>query len=237
VPAPVPITESKRLEALRRFRILDTPSEAAFDDFVLIASEICGTPISLVSLIDADRQWFKARLGLDSCGTPREQSFCAHAVASQSMFVVEDAHKDPRFATNPLVSGAPHIRFYAGAPLVTADGHALGTICVIDSKPRRLSAKKRAALAALAQRVMSALEYRLAAAELATALEEVKVLSGLLPICSHCKSIRDDAGYWSSLERYFQTQTDARFSHGICPGCLEVEHPAVLAKMRAAGKI
>jgi GAF domain-containing protein len=237
MPYPLPLNEGKRLEALRRFRILDTEPEAAFDDFVSLASHICETPISLVSLVEDQRQWFKAKVGLNASGTPRDQSFCTYSVADHQMLVVEDATQDSRFADNPLVTGELGIRFYAGAPLITKDGQALGSLCVIDRKPRELSDQKRTALAALARRVMEAMEYRLASMDLATALEEVKVLSGLLPICGHCKNIRDNDGHWNRLEQYVQQQSEAQFSHGICPDCLHEHHPAVWQTLRAAGKV
>src|SRR5687768_121480 len=125
--APILIDEQARLSALRRYKILDTSPEDAFDDLVHCAALICRTPIGLVSLVDATRQWFKARKGLDVPELPRESAFCAHAIAGYDLLVVPDTHADPRFSDNPLVVGDPHIRFYAGAPIVTPEGHGLGT--------------------------------------------------------------------------------------------------------------
>ena len=150
--------EADRLAALRRYRILDTEPEERFDDLALLASQICGTPMALISLVDRDRQWFKARVGVDVQQTPRDIAFCAHAIHQPNMFVVPDALQDARFCDNPLVRTAPHIRFYAGAPLVTADGQALGTICVLDLKPRVLTKAQEAALEALKRQVVSQLE-------------------------------------------------------------------------------
>ena len=152
--------ERRRLAALDGYAILDTAPEAAFDDIVTIASEICQVPMALISLVDSKRQWFKAALGLDVSETPREIAFCAHAIQQQSTLIVEDATQDSRFAENPLVTGDPNLRFYAGTPLQTSEGEALGTLCVLDTQPRVLSPRQHAALQALGRQVMSQLEYR-----------------------------------------------------------------------------
>lgn len=158
--AKLPETEAVRLQILRDYEILDTPLEAEFDDFTLLATQICGTPIALISLIDEERQWFKSRLGIDASETCRDAAFCAHALHHTEVFLVPDAQKDPRFHDNPLVTGEPYIRFYAGAPLLTAGGHALGTLCVIDQEPRILTVAQQNALQALARQVMARLELR-----------------------------------------------------------------------------
>lgn len=161
IPAPMAQDEVDRLNALARFNILDSAPEQSFDDIVKLASGLCAVPIALVSLIDAERQWFKACVGLTATQTPRDMAFCAHAILSPAeVFEVADASQDPRFADNPLVAGEPGIRFYAGAPIVTAQGHALGTVCVIDRVPRKLEPHQIDGLVALARQTASLLHLR-----------------------------------------------------------------------------
>ncbi len=163
MPASAPPRELSRLAALLRYEILDTPDESAFDDFAQLAAYICDTPIALISLVDNHRQWFKSRLGLDVSETPRDISFCTHTIEGQGIFEINDAHQDQRFRHNPLVTGDPHIRFYAGAPLTSPDGYNLGTLCVIDRQPRQLSDAQRGALVRLSRQIMRLFEERLQA--------------------------------------------------------------------------
>ncbi len=158
--AQLPGNEQERLAALSEYDILDTLPEAAYDDITHLASEICGTPIAAVSLVDEDRQWFKSEVGLGVPETSREVAFCAHALVGEGMLVVRDAHDDARFADNPLVTGDPKIRFYAGAPLVTPKGEVLGTLCVIDHVQRQLTEQQEQSLGVLARQVMAQLELR-----------------------------------------------------------------------------
>ncbi|WOI44846.1 GAF domain-containing protein [Acidovorax sp. BLS4] len=148
-PARPPENEAQRLRALQALMLLDTPPEERFDRFVRFAAEQLDAPIALISLIDGQRQWFKSRVGLDVPQTSRDVSFCAHAILQPDLFVVEDANLDARFADNPMVTQAPNIRFYAGAPLCAPTGERLGTLCIIDTKPRSLTATERAVLRAL----------------------------------------------------------------------------------------
>jgi len=152
--------EAARVEALHRYAILDTEPEQTFDDLVLLASFICKTPIALISLVDEDRQWFKSRVGLSVSETPREIAFCATAIQQPDLFVVPDTLNDERFRNNPLVVSEPNVRFYAGAPLIDEEGHALGTICVIDRIPRELAPDQQEALKALSRLVLAQLEFR-----------------------------------------------------------------------------
>jgi anti-sigma regulatory factor (Ser/Thr protein kinase) len=202
------INEGARLAALRKYRILDTDPEQAFDDIAMLASQLCGTPIALISLVDADRQWFKSRVGLSMTETSRSVSFCAHAIKQRDLYVISDARAIDMFRDNPFVSGEDGIRFYAGAPLVTASGHALGTLCVLDRVPRTLTVEQIDALQALRRQVEAQLELRANLVELDQALkardhaeaeqtrlvgelreslDNVRKLSALLPYCSECQ--------------------------------------------------
>ncbi|MCC5897413.1 MAG: GAF domain-containing sensor histidine kinase [Phormidium sp. BM_Day4_Bin.17] len=159
--APYPDNEAERQQALEQYNLLDSLPEQDFDDITILAAQICQTPIALVSLIDRDRQWFKSKVGLDAEETPRDQAFCAHAILEPSnVLVVPNAEADPRFADNPLVTGGPQIRFYAGAPLQTPEGQAIGTLCTIDSQPREITPAQIQALQALSRQVVAQMELR-----------------------------------------------------------------------------
>jgi len=155
-----PANEEARVIALDKYAILDTDPEQFFDDLTLLASHVCNTPIALISLVDEDRQWFKSRVGLDASETSRDIAFCSTAILQADVFVIPDALADERFRDNPLVVSDPHIRFYAGAPLINEDGYALGTLCVVDRAPRELAPEQKEALKALSRLVLAQLEFR-----------------------------------------------------------------------------
>ncbi len=212
--APLPHNEAQRLDALKLYRIMDTASEAAFDAVVELASTICETPIALISLLDDKRQWFKAKVGLDASSTPREQAFCGHAILGRDLMVVEDALADPRFRANPLVQSDPNIRFYAGMPLVLDGDVALGTVCVIDRKPRQLTAMQVKSLQLLQRTAAHLIELRRARLDLEDA-------AALLSLCSWCRSVQKEDGSWVELHRF--VTTSMKVTHSMCPSCMRRE--------------
>lgn len=238
IPAK-PANEKQRLETLRGYEILDTEPEAAFDDLTFLASYLCETPVALISLVDADRQWFKSKVGVSVLETSRDIAFCASAILQPDLFIVPDATQDERFADNPLVAADPKIRFYAGAPLMT-QGQALGTLCVVDRVPRELLPEQLEALRALSRQVVAQLDLRRNLQQLKQALEtrgrveaekdrslrdlqvalaNIRTLEGLLPICLSCKKIQDREGGWQPFEYYVRKHSEARVTHKICPDC------------------
>ncbi len=175
IEAPLPLDETARMAKLRAYDILDTDPEEGFDDLARLASSICGTPIALVSLIDEHRQWFKSRIGLAATETPRRLAFCSHAILEPTRpLIVPDSSQDERFADNPLVTGHPFVRFYAGSPLLTAEGLALGTLCVIDHRPRQIEPAHLESLQILARQVVAQLELRKRALELRQATRQTQ---------------------------------------------------------------
>lgn len=205
--------EASRLQALERYRIMDTRAEKAFDDLTGLAASICGTPIALISFVDERRQWFKSRHGLEVTETAREIAFCSAAIDKKELLIVEDAAADQRFRSNPLVTASPYIRFYAGVPLIVANGHALGTLCVLDRRPRTLSAREVGALVTLRAAVVTLIELK-------HSLEELDVLKQLLPVCAWCQNIQDaNSGAWRSPYEYLAERK--ALTHGMCPSCSE----------------
>src|ERR1700704_2640023 len=172
--APIPLNEVKRLKVLWQYEVLDTVPEEVFDDLTELAARICEAPIAMITLVDENRQWFKSKIGVTVKETSRDISFCAHTITQEDLFIVPDAAKDKRFANSPLVVSEPKIRFYAGAPLITPDGYALGTLCVIDKVPRELRSDQKQALRVLTRHVMTQLELRRHARELAAARQTGK---------------------------------------------------------------
>ncbi|MES2606524.1 MAG: GAF domain-containing protein [Pseudomonadota bacterium] len=206
--------EMHRLSELRLYKILDTANEKVFDDLTALASLICEAPISLISLVDDKRQWFKSRHGIAATETPRDQAFCAHAIEGDGVMVVEDACEDERFVDNPLVTDYPNIRFYAGAPLRVNSGAAIGTLCVIDRKPRTLTPTQLQALEVLRNAVVSQLELRRAS-------DDLRELQSVLPMCGWCRKVRTDdkdgKAVWQPLHDYVASLTP--ITHGICTSC------------------
>ncbi len=217
--------EKSRIEALRQYRILDTDREQEFDDLIELAATICQVPMATITLVEENRQWFKASIGMECRETPRDISFCTHTILGQEPMIIRDARQDTRFANSPLVRNQPGIRFYAGFPLLTQEKQALGALCAIDREPRELTSAQISAMKALSRHVMALMDSRRVSAHLATALQEVRTLHGLLPICAWCRRVRDDKGYWGEVESYLARRVGVDFTHGICPECLSKNLP------------
>jgi GAF domain-containing protein len=180
-PAPLPPNEAARIKALRRYQLLNSLPEEVYDDITRIASEICGTPIALLTLVDENRQWHKAKQGIDLKEIPRENSFCAHGILEPDrIMVVPDARYDKRFFDNPLVTGDPSIVFYAGVPIVSTEGYPFGSLCIIDNRPRELSDSKLESLKALAKLVQTNFELRITKMELEESRERLLVAQPLV---------------------------------------------------------
>ncbi len=178
---PVPTNETQRLETLRKYDVLDSEAEPAFDELVALTARLLDMPMALVTLVDADRQWFKAQLGMEGTGTTRNDSFCAHALGKPDLMVVPDAATDERFKQNPLVLGNPNVRFYAGAPLVAPDGSGLGALCVLDRVPRKLTDDQRLTLQVLGRQVMNQLELRRLLARSRKERQDLLAIINVLP--------------------------------------------------------
>ena len=236
----LPSNEAARLESLHRYGILDTLPEQEFDDISRLAAQICGTPMSTVSLIDADRQWFKAKIGLHEDQTPRDVAFCAHAILQPEVFVVKDALEDPRFRENPTVTGPPYIRFYAGAPLVTQDGHAIGTLCVIDTKPRDLDAEQRRALIALSRQVISQLELRRSVSDMLRVIRERRVaeeeLDQFFNLSLDMLCIADFEGKFKRVNPAWEQVLGIPTKDLLAKPYLDFVHPADLERTMAEAK-
>lgn len=209
--APLPENEAQRLQTLRLYEVLDSEPERAFDDITRASAQIFGTPICLITLVDEDRQWFKSSYGLDAEQTGRDEAFCAHAILDDETFVVEDARFDYRFTDNPLVTGEPGIRFYAGAPLTVADSSRLGTLCIIDSTPRAIDPERLEVLEVLRDAVVANLELRRLA-------KQPQAEREMLSLCAWCSRVRDTGTQdWLHPDEYLQRYNEV--SHSICESC------------------
>jgi hypothetical protein len=241
IAARKPDDEAGRLQALREYLVLDTAPEAAFDDITAIAAHICGVPIALVSLVDESRQWFKSKVGLDACETPRDVAFCAHASFDTGLFQVPDASEDPRFGGNPLVTGAPRVQFYAGTPLMTKEGYALGTPCVIDHERKRLTPAQERMLAALGRQVIAQLEPRQSVYQLQQSNHDLEQFAY---VASHDlqEPIRTISSWVELLRRRYDGQLDAK-AHEMIDGAVNgakrlrllIDDLLQFAKLGAAG--
>lgn len=223
--APLHPKEAERLDALRRYRILDTAPERAFDDLTYLASFFCKTPMSLVTFVDRDRQWFKSRVGFTHPQTSRGLSFCAHTILQSTVMVVPDMGADVRFRENALVTHDPGIRFYAGAPIFSIDGLPLGALCVLDREPRTLTVGQEEALRAMSRLAGALLETRRSVGELAIAMDSMNLLSQMLPVCSSCRRLQNEKGDWISLEHYVRDHAHQAGGHGTCPDCARRLYP------------
>ena len=211
--APFPPNETERLAVLNRLNILDTEPDPVFDGIVMLAANLFDVPVSLVSLVDTDRQWFKARIGLDDQTTPRDIGFCAHTILGKDVLVVEDATRDTRFGDSPLVTGYPYVRFYAGAPLTIENGVNVGSLCIIDHEPRKIGDTEIECLRVLARSVVA--QLRLNRLE-----QEWQGMGTRIALCAWCHGVKTDADgveTWKPLHEYVAAIEPV--SHGICPQC------------------
>jgi GAF domain-containing protein len=209
---PIPGTETKRLKVLWQYDVLDTVPEAVFDDLTDLAAKICEAPIALISLVDERRVWYKSKVGITLGECARDVSFCSYAITQSDLLIVADATADVRFADNPFVTADPNIRFYAGAPLVTPDGHALGTLCVLDKVPRELRPEQKQALRILARHVVTQLELRRHASELARVREEGRRVKGdFKKVLAELAATRRELGKHKAELRRLKDKSPGRF--------------------------
>jgi hypothetical protein len=233
-----PATKSvrRRLTTLHRYQILDSVSERTYEDIVKLAAHIFEAPIAALLHVENDQHLLKTAVGVRGAESflLNTHTFCDETMAEPDVMVVEDTICDERFALNPLVTSGPQIRFYAGAPLAMPDGLGHGSLCVMDVKPRRVGRREKEMLQSLARMVMTTMDLHRVTDALANEVTKVKNLSGLLPICSGCKNIRNDGGYWQRVECYVQENSSAEFTHGMCPDCAEKYFPGLTAEELAS---
>ena len=221
----------RRLTTLRRYEIIDSVTERTYDDIVRLTANIFDAPIAAILQMDNGRQHLKSCIGVrgGELFSLHTQAFCQETMQDLDVMFVEDLAVDERFWQNPMVTSGPQIRFYAGAPLAKPDGSTIGALCLMDTKPRRVSGREKDMIRSLARMVMTTMELRRVTDALANEVVKVKNLSGLLPICSGCKNIRNDSGYWQRVECYVQENSAAEFTHGMCPECAQKFFPDVPA--------
>src|SRR5687768_10019652 len=238
-PVPSLCSDAERLAALRRYGILDTPPEQAFDDITRLVAHVCQTPMATVTFIDGHRQWFKSEIGMGVRETPLDLSICAHAILSSDLYVIHDTLEDETFRNNPVVVGKPHVRFYAGARLVSPDGHALGTLCVVDCVPRTLTAPQQDALRALARQVVTQLELR---QTLATQVAAAEALRGAKHAAEQANRAKD--AFLATVSHELRTPLSAILlwanilrGHELGPKQLDEGLATILASAKAQQKL
>ena len=219
------------MTTLHRYQILDTVSDRTYEDIVKLAAHIFEAPIAAILQVDDGQHRLKTSVGVrgSESFSMHTQTFCEETMHENEVLVIEDVAMDERFIQNPIVTSGPQIRFYIGAPLAMPDGLGLGSLCVMDSKPRRVERREKEMLQSLARMVMTTMELNRVSDALAEEVTKVKNLAGLLPICSGCKNIRNDGGYWQRVESFMQENSALEFTHGMCPPCAAKYFPGVSA--------
>lgn len=228
--APLPPNESERLAALRKYGILDTEPEAAFDGMVKLAAYICQTPLAAISLVDENRQWFKSIVGVDAKETPRDVAFCAHTILQTDPLVVPNALEDERFFDNPLVQGGLDLRFYAGVPLVTPEGYRLGTLCVLDQKPREITPEQLDAVKTLAESVMAHLELRLSHKQIRNYIDELQLAASIFNSAMEAMLVTDSENRIITVNPAFTALTGYELSEVVG------KNPSILSSGKQDGE-
>jgi GAF domain-containing protein len=217
------LRKAERRAALEAYDIVDGPPEQAWDDIVGMAARICGRPMAFLSFVDGGRQWFKAGVGMELESNPPSDAVCAVTIHGSDPLVVPDLSRDPRFRDHAQVRRDDGVRFYAGFPVVTPDGHAIGTLCVMDREPGELTPSQLSGMESLARVTLRELELRKTSRELAESLRRAAVLEEVVPLCPTCRRVREDDEYREALSMYIARNTGSLMSHGICPECAERE--------------